>query len=395
MKLARPLQIALFLAFLSSAPAKATVTTGLFQDLKGFGSGTTGGQAGSIYVVDKTTDTGEEGTLRHAVETGTEPRWIVFSPTVFPANVKKAIYLETALEPRDNITIDGRGSYVSLRKRYSYADAQWNEVSPTAAECVAVETPTYDMGPMLLLRSKKNIVITHIDFAKIYEGTPPAYDIIDKQCFGDVITIYNAAGDQATQYFDKIWINQSNFVDCGDECIAITRGSSAQRGNISISNNYFKNTYKAIVAGSGNEGTQWTALSIYQNRFLTVRQRSPRAQAAVSHVFNNAYENWLSHGIAVMSDHSTAIEQNVFYAGDRTIYPWVAGGTPVTPPFSWNNQYYGVTNSSSYENAAPASPSPFDGRLGDAVDLSGMSFSAALNWIRAKAGWKDSINDAQ
>ena len=42
--------------------------SGLFGQLWGFGGSTTGGLGGDIYVVNRTDDSGVEGTLRYGVE---------------------------------------------------------------------------------------------------------------------------------------------------------------------------------------------------------------------------------------------------------------------------------------------------------------------------------------
>lgn len=407
------------LAVPSRSPA--AVTTTLFEHLKGFAIGTTGGQEGSVYVVDKTTDTntGEaliEGTLRHAVNTATGPRWIKFDSTVFPLTTQVSIILKTPIYLKDNITIDGRGSHVLLRKRYSYADVDWTTYSnPARAECnvkPAPHVPAYDMGAILLLRSVKNVVITHIHFAKDYlnpEAIPSDLPALrDKQCFGDVIAIYNASTEQNTKYFDRIWINQSRFADCGDECIAITRSSSlteggvARKARITVSRNAFLNTYKGIVVGSGYEGMHKTELSLYLNRFYGIFERSPRAQDAKIHVFNNAYESWGPYGIGMVAYHTSAIQQNVFFAGAESYYPWraypIETGAPVIYPWSWGNKYYGVTNPTSYETTAPADPSAFYGYLtegsgGTVENLDAMSFSTALQHIRDQADYREVAND--
>src|SRR5687768_9996616 len=126
------IKIAVLLSVLFSAQAQAQIETKLFAGLKGYAAATTGGQAGSIYRVTSRLDDGTPGTLRYGVQEVSKqgPVWIVFDPVAFPPDTKTAIYLTRQLDivDKQDITIDGRGSYVSLRRRYHWSDVDWQIV---------------------------------------------------------------------------------------------------------------------------------------------------------------------------------------------------------------------------------------------------------------------------
>jgi hypothetical protein len=72
-----------------------------FPGAEGFGRYTTGGRGGKVYVVDKLTDDGSEGTLRHALNQK-GPRYIVFK-------TGGTIYLESPLRIKEgDVTIAGQ-----------------------------------------------------------------------------------------------------------------------------------------------------------------------------------------------------------------------------------------------------------------------------------------------
>ncbi|ALR30070.1 pectate lyase [Chryseobacterium sp. IHB B 17019] len=72
-----------------------------FPGAEGFGRYTTGGRGGKFYVVDKLTDDGSEGTLRHALN-HKGPRYIVFK-------TGGTIYLESPLRIKEgDVTIAGQ-----------------------------------------------------------------------------------------------------------------------------------------------------------------------------------------------------------------------------------------------------------------------------------------------
>lgn len=407
--------------------ANNVTSTTLFNDLKGFGGQTTGGLGGQIYMVNRRGDTlpSEElvaGTLRYGIEdpdlVAGGATWIVFDAVVFPPETKKAIYLLTPLKLRDDITIDGRGSYVSIRKRYDWQDAimPWSDAHGDGSvwECEKKTITSLDMGPIIKMRSVKNIIITHLDFLQIIDGEEP-YEGLEKdtQCFNDPIAIYNIGDDQplplpgdddqTVKYYSKIWINQSTFSNCGDECISIVRPSAGPRSYITLSRNLFKNSYKGIVIGGGHSDiapyTFKIAVSLYNNRFANVKERSPRVQNSYVHIFNNVYENWKTSSVAVMRNTRVIMEDNVFRAGSEARYPWRVYFPDNSYAAASDNHFYGVTAPEDYVTSSfPISdhlggPWYYDSRL--TTDLSGVSYQVAIGILRPLAGWLNHASDVR
>jgi pectate lyase len=342
--------------FAAALAAPVTQST-LFDELWGFGDGTTGGLGGEPYVVDRTDDADVPGTLRYGVESLTGPTWIVFDPTVFPTNRPTAITLHAPLNLRSDTTIDGRGAQVLLEKRYDWVDATWSQTASGTWECDAVPAPTRDMGPMLKLRSVTNVVISHLRLLQTYDGTPPQPGSptpaeLDKQCFGDVVSIYNTASDQATRAYDDIWLNHLDFRACGDECVSITRASLLGRAHLTISNNRFEDTFKAILLGGANTPAYGIAASLYRNHFVGNSQRQPRVQNAVARVENNVFEDWSLYGIGVFDHTRVLVQQNLALAGSQPRQAWLTYST--TDAFLWarDNQLVGLTTPSDYQTSS-------------------------------------------
>jgi len=410
----------------------------LFNSLtpKGYAAGTTGGLGGELYTVTSRDDSFEPGTLRYALEVLTGPVWIVFCPDVFPPNVKKPIYIDTPLNllKRDNVTIDGRGSHVSIRKIYDFQDAVWTRYCSGVCECTAVkeEFRLRNMSAVFAIRSAKNIIITHLDFLQIIEGDGPSRapngdqcspegvqgdcSELDKQCFKDVIVIDNATSEQQMKsvYYDNIWINQCTFDDCADECISIAHPSSRKRAHISISHNLFKNSYKGILIGNnGNPGDKdeegnslgiyafQNLVSVYNNRFVNVKARMPRAQDAIAHVFNNVFENWDSVGVGAARNSRVMVEENVFRAISQPDDPWVEMDKEESADadiWARNNIFSGVTNPGEYVTSS------FPGQNNDppwyyddsvANSISHLPYQRAIDSLRVLAGWRDDSNDVR
>jgi pectate lyase len=408
-------------ALSTSQQALTVERSTLFRDLAGWGRGATGGLGGQVYVVTSAADpdTPTPGTLRYGVEVvgAAGPTWIVFDHVVFPPTTKKAIRLTRPLALTDNLTIDGRGSYVSIRKTYDYADvATWTRAGG-GVECTAKTAGLKrDVGPIMRIRSKRNIILTHLDFFKEYVCTgenncslPTNGLPLDKQCFGDVISIYNLAGEQATRHFGDIWINQSNFQDCGDECIGVTKpsyGSSGLgRSYLTISRNQFTNnaTYKAILLGMRDANTcgdadpstaYQIAASFYLNRFVGVRSRQPRVENSIAHVYNNVLEDWTTSGVQAGYNSRVMAEQNVFRAVSQTTQPWIKDSC---------NTYLWARRNQMNVSAPPSSSGfPVCVQQGGPwyydcstpmIDVASLPWQSAIDLLRSFAGWKSVPND--
>lgn len=408
-----PLLIVIFLLFqnfsVTQERATATLTkwSSLNQDLKGYASTTSGGLDRALYVVTSQKDDKDlEGTLRYGVENFAKANggaWITFAKSVFPPDTVKTIYLDSPLDftALQNITIDGRGSHVSIRRDYNYADATWVcDNVKKVCECNEVENPSHKMGPVFKLRSSKNIIITHLEFLQKIFGTDPypegsGYEK-DTQCFGDAIGIGNIAADQQTQYFDRIWINHNSFQYCGDECVSATRNSTQAIARVSVSNNSFKYSYKSMLIGIADDYAYRTRLSVYNNRFVGMKERSPRVLNQYAHVFNNLNEDYGLYAIGVMGDARILSEENVFrYSKIPALNP-----IAVVTKLKIGDAYVDFVNGKNWQrqnflNGVVLPPSqlpilssyPQDQASVEPIES---NLGAFISKIRSEAGWKSS-----
>lgn len=391
-------------ALLSGAVARADTvdSSDLFDQLWGFGGRTTGGLGGTVYVVTRTDDSSVVGTLRYGVETLRGPTWIVFHPAVFPPTTKTTITLSRSLRltERDNLTIDGRGSYVSLRR--------------VIAECGGDNN-------VIDIESSENLILTHLDFSRTYPtGATPE----QKELCGDIISVANDPDDIATKYFDRIWINQSHFYDCGDECIGITHLSSLRRAYLTISRNEFVGVdsahEKGLLVGGDTDPDFRIALSLYQNRFANLRQRLPRIANGYLRAYNNVFENWVTAGIGATNNTRVMIEQNVFHVeaatdeAARKDDAWELGGTATNASISARNNLWwsysansscptppggsgtGACNTSSFPAcSSQGGPWYYQCEGEQMVAITGMSYAQAYYVLRSAVGWKAAPNDVR
>lgn len=165
----------------------------LFSELVGYGAATTGGKNGDVYEVDSLSDSGSVGTLRHAIDSQSGPRWIVFDPSL-----SGNINLSNRLVPDSNCTIDGRGSDITL-------------VGGGSAQ--------------LYINHVSNVIVTNLKFINDSEED-------------DSIGIVGSSG------YDKYWIHRCSFGIAGDECI----GTFRYYDELTFSWNKFEN----LKDGPGN-----------------------------------------------------------------------------------------------------------------------------------------------
>lgn len=388
-------------AMIDEAVAKST----LFRELRGFGSKTTGGLGGQLYVVTRRDDPSPTvvGTLRFGVERLDGPTWIVFDERVFPAATKTAIYLRSTLSLRSNLTIDGRGSYVSLRRLYFLDHVDWKPIRDVW-ECAYEEGRKNEGGQILQLKSVKNVIITHLDFLQEYRnaiddpGVPDFsnYTRLDTQCFGDVITIVNLRGTEDRQEYNHIWINHSDFTRCGDECIAVSNPNVAERAYLTISNNMIRRSFKGILLGNETKDTPFRiAASLYHNRFIGVVQRQPRVGAAYAHVFNNMYEDWKSSAVKAHSKSRVVVEHNVFRPITRTADSWGVDSKAIDASLWAKDNIYSIRGSFA-TSTFPACQSAWYYQCDvPMIDISRMSYQAARDTLRPLGGWKNVPNDVR
>lgn len=407
----------------------------LFGDLWGFGDETTGGADGVLYTVlyhDGTSGDPDEatrpGTLRYGIETLTGARWIVFDETAFPAGQKKKITLKSPLRFQPgiadgNVTIDGRGSYVSLRRDIS------TENPSDPADC---------HGGIIQIVNSENIILTHLDFERTY---PAGWSSSDKEKCGDIVAAFNPANGVQCPLgqYDRIWINQSDFRDCGDECIGMTRyGCDPGRANVTISRNQFVGVgspdEKGILFGlddnSDATDTDYEipnygiAVSVYRNRFYNIGKRLPRMTHGYVRAYNNAFEVWESYGILASDYSRVIIEQNVFrgsssaakddawkyfdcggqlwctvesaYIWARDNKWWTYSGTSACPSPP-GGPGTGSCDTTSFPACSPTGPWYYDcsEQMVAPATWTSWSYATALEFIRGQAGWKNAVNDVR
>ena len=278
------------------------------QELEGFANGTTGGAGGRRALVTSTADyaKGEKvvaGSLRDIVEnTSAGKLWIRFS---LPVGSK--ITLVRPLMLRSNLTIDGQNKSINITNRINWSQFELDpEKTVGRRQCRRVNH-RQPMGTLFIINRSSNIILNGLNFSRAnFNGSPWEESIpdLDKECLGDLISIYNDKINRA-EYVDRIWINRSSFTQCGDGCIDITRPVS-KPASISITNNIFTNTDKTMIVGTpygaddslfqewggSNDVSYPYRVSVLGNKFVNSNERNPRVSNAIAHIKNNTYINW-------------------------------------------------------------------------------------------------------
>lgn len=284
----------------------------LSAELEGFASETTGGFGGAAYEVTNTQDydKGDEripGSLRYGIEYSTSsPLWITFR---LPKD--STIILKRPLLLRSNLTIDGRDNDIRIANRIDWSKYEIDSNKTRGRQQCRMINKSGPKGTLLSINRQQNIILTHLTFMRIgFKDSPweNAAPDLDKECLGDVLSIYNDAKSKNANV-DRIWINRNTFQDCGDGCIDITRPDT-QVGRISISNNIFRHTDKTMIIGTpynayarqtpDNHGLEANVqygsfpyhVSLYGNRFEEANERNPRVSHALVHAYNNRHINW-------------------------------------------------------------------------------------------------------
>jgi|GEM_PF-2702224 len=395
-----------FLSLLTPSTIFASNRPDVFNDLWGYAKETRGGLGGKLYTVTRKDDAKEPGTLRYGIESLQGPTWIVFDPQVFPPNTDTPIYLDKYINFRDNITVDGRGSKVSIRKKSYWSDVTWK--NNRLWECVKKPNATHDMGGIFKLHSVHNVIITHLIFRNEYVGTPPqpggtalSLTELNLDCFGDTIGIYNLNGEVNTKTYDNIWINHSEFSYCGDECIGITRSSKLNTSHITLSNNRIGPTTKGVLVGLSDDKAFGINLSMYRNHLINLRMRCPMLTNAILHSYNNIFENWFEYCLGLDMNTRAIIEQNVFIGGSLPTNLWLKLPTAINSEV-WlkNNLISGVTDVNQFTNTAfPICSNKTGGSWYydcsvPTINISALSLEQAHTKIKNYVGWKTTSNDS-
>jgi pectate lyase len=301
----------------------AATSETLLSRLHGYAAGTTGGLGGAICTVTSTADyaSGESpiaGSLRKCIEGAKGKVWVGFDPVVFAPAKNSEIILKRSLRfQQDNVTVEGSGAKVTL----TYI-MDWNNYIPVQ---ITGRTDYYckrkagvEPGAFFQILNRQNIIISHIIFNRreIHTELIAGMDMYDKECFGDVITLANQSQDHG---FDRIWINQNEFSECGDGCIDVTRPTpSAAR--VTISGDKFTGSNKVMLLGSdvNSLGQPVTTeartirVSVYGNRFIGTHQRQPKVNYAIAFVSSNSYEGWVRYCIYAGLGSRVVADHNVF-----------------------------------------------------------------------------------
>jgi len=413
---------------LANESQEITISSSLLGQGYGWGGQATGGgtTGGFHYKVTSTADDGSCGTLRWGIDLARQngqPIWVTFDATVFPASTKKAIWLNGPLDLPSNTTIDGRGSWVSLRRAYD-GDRFWRYYrSKDVFECDGG-----DSTPIIYVDGVSNVIVTNLEFIKTYPlGTSEmidtnldgvedtAYNLagvdfysIDAQCFGDMVEIRNGA--------TEVWIDHSDFSRCGDECISVRHPAEDHKSEVTVSSNYIHDAWKGMLIGSGSDMSSTNqmqiAISVYQNRFVKVKNRQPQLTSAAGHVYNNVYEDYRATPVIANSImdpdvlparpdivvHTRAmVEHNVFRAVSWTGAPtriMTSGDTAHEDPVLWSrlNICTGgstCTTTSSFPacNGSWYFPCNTEHR-GNLIALNGMTYQQAVDRLRPLSGVK-------
>ena len=229
----------------------------LFNELVGFGAGTTGGKDGALCVVTTLANSGS-GSLRGCVGSSNGPTWIRFE-------VDGDIRLNTNIALPSNLTIDARGRSVHIRNRG------------------------------LTVNNRENIIITNLTFRDGAEG--------DDQ---DAIQVKGG---------DQIWIHRCTFSNYSDGLVDLTKGTR----DVTVSWNRFSDLDKVMLISANDNDVEDenTRVTIHHNWFKETRQRHPRVRHAKVHAYNNFFDRWYTYAIGCSTNSQCYSEKNVFAAGRR------------------------------------------------------------------------------
>jgi pectate lyase len=187
---------------------------------------------------------------------------------------------------------------------------------------------------LILIKDRRNIIITNFTFTRGHYHNPLWGDEnIDKQCLGDMISIFNSVSATTANAVTKVWINKSSFANCGDECIGITRPVLNASQLFSISYSRFTMTDKTMILGGdlASDSTESNVkyipygerpyrISLYRSYFRETTQRNPRTMSAILHIYNNIFSDWDAYLVYNAPNETTGevksrvfMEENLFH----------------------------------------------------------------------------------
>ena len=242
----------------------------LFDEIEGWGTGTTGGLGGTVFVVDTLDDAGDRS-FRAAIQSP-EAHWIVFAD-----GLNGTIQLIEPIEAGSNKTVDARGHAIQIRGG--------GGTDPFKA---------------IKIYGQTNLVFVNVNF-------DDELDSWDQDAEGaDAITISNS---------DHIWIHHCTFARWMDGAIDIIHEPTEpgeMPHHISVTWSSFSRTYQAL---------NWTAdrISFGHNVCERVRRRCIQMIEGKGHSWNNVVADWNAAAIQTAKDGGQLYSQrNMFVPGSAS-----------------------------------------------------------------------------
>jgi pectate lyase len=264
--------------------------------IEGFGAGTRGGwQPGNtIYHVTSLADQGP-GSLREGTKTGNAPRVIVF-------DIDGDIVLSSRIELPSNISIDGRGRRVTLRKKglvlpgsdqVIVTNIAIADVSPNDQDGIQIGVPGSDPS--------EGVVVDHV-----------AFDMADE-----------TAGDS----------------DNVDEAISVIFGSR----NVTIAWCRFLRWEKVMLFGNGDAAAAVDSaitVTVHHNWAHATGRRHPQARYGLYDFYNNFWDDWRMFNYQYLTDKESfgaqaqdgariLFENNIIRRNDHP-YDWLSQANDAT-----------------------------------------------------------------
>ncbi|CAH9114335.1 unnamed protein product [Cuscuta epithymum] len=265
----------------------------------GFAKGTSGGKAGSYYVVTDPSDNDvvepKPGTLRHAV-IQKRPLWITFARSM-------TIKLARELIMQSDKTIDGRGVSVHIAG-----------------------------GAGITVQFVRNVIIHNVKIGDIVP-TPGGWlrDSADHKGIrtgdeGDGITIFAS---------HHVWIDHVSMYNCADGIIDAVAGSTA----VTISNSHFTDHDKVLLFGANNWDPvdKVMQITVAFNHFgKRLHQRMPRCRWGLFHIVNNDYTHWVMYAVGGSAG-ATIVSQGNRYIAQPGVNPFKEVTHRDCPDASWKS----------------------------------------------------------
>ena len=205
-----------------------------------------------VYIVDKTTDDGSVGTLRHALES-TPPYWIRFAPAL----AGQSITVTSSINVKSYKTLDGRMNYAQPVRIKTNSDSH------------VVKALVFD--------GKTQFIVMNVNFDDGYDGWKE-----------------DAEGSEAIHITDsdRIWLHQNRFARFRDVAVEMDLPLS---DFVTMTYNLFERQYQAVVIRSKKA-------DFHHNRCLNSGSRCPRMGGPEDgggnlYAYNNLIEFWRENSI--------------------------------------------------------------------------------------------------